>query len=353
MFHQWIAAAREIYNFILLDVLRPGLRKANWMALKQEMTGGWPDHLECVPFQIKGLAIKKACDTFFDVIKRRKRGESAEFRPQKRKDPVQSCFIPKTAVKTTGIYPLVSGKGLRFAEPVPEDHLDCRMVLKVGKFYLMTPYKVPRIQAENQGRVVALDPGIRDFLAFYSEDHAGRIGVGDFSRIQRLAFYLDDLLSRASKAGKQKKLRMIMAADRMRERIANLVNELHKRAAHFLVTNFDVILLPTFETSQMVSKAGRKLLRKSVRAMLTFAHYRFKLFLKNKADEFGKAVIDVCEAYTSKTNPITGQIFNVGSAKRIKTDLGWIDRDISGARNILLRALADRPQDFTCADVRN
>ena len=37
--------------------------------------------------------------------------------------------------------------------------------------------------------------------------------------------------------------------------------------------------------------------------MLTFAHYRFKLFLKHIAFEYGKTVIDVSEAYTSKTHP--------------------------------------------------
>jgi hypothetical protein len=35
--------------------------------------------------------------------------------------------------------------------------------------------------------------------------------------------------------------------------------------AKFLVENFDVILLPTFETSRMVSKSRRKLRNKSVR----------------------------------------------------------------------------------------
>ena len=35
--------------------------------------------------------------------------------------------------------------------------------------------------------------------------------------------------------------------------------------------------------------------------MLTFAHFRFKQFLKHKAAELGADVMDVNEAYTSKT----------------------------------------------------
>ncbi len=92
----------------------------------------------------------------------------------------------------------------------------------------------------------------------------------------------------------------------MREKVINLVDELHHKAALFLVKNYDVILLPTFETKQMTSKANRKLHNKTVRSMLTFAHYRFKKFLKNKAFEYGKVVVEVCEAYTSKTHPEQG-----------------------------------------------
>jgi putative transposase len=100
----------------------------------------------------------------------------------------------------------------------------------------------------------------------------------------------------------------------------------------------------------MVGKAGRKIRSKTVWSMLTFAHYRFKLFLKHKAFEYGKTVLDVCEAYTSKTHPETGEVRNVGSAKRIKLLNGdWVNRDIVGARNILLRALVETPDRFTVA----
>ena len=53
----------------------------------------------------------------------------------------------------------------------------------------------------------------------------------------------------------------------------------------------------------MEGKTDRKIKSKTVRNMLTFAHYRFKLFLKHIAFEYGKTVIDVSEAYTSKTHP--------------------------------------------------
>ena len=105
------------------------------------------------------------------------------------------------------------------------------------------------------------------------------------------------------------------------------------------------ILLPTFESSQMVKHGRRKLRSKSVRQMLSWAHYRFKVFLKHKAFEYGKVVLDVCEAYTSKTVSWTGEVIDrLGGAKTIIGNDGQtMDRDINGARGIFLRALADTP----------
>lgn len=138
---------------------------------------------------------------------------------------------------------------------------------------------------------------------------------------------------------------MKLAATRIRGKIKNLVDELHKKTARFLVDNFDVILLPTFETSQMSSKAKRRIRSKSVRQMLTLSHYKFKQFLKHKAFENSKVVLDVNEAYTSKTVSWTGEVIhNLGGAKVIKSSDGRVmPRDWNGARGIFLRASVDTP----------
>ncbi len=131
----------------------------------------------------------------------------------------------------------------------------------------------------------------------------------------------------------------------MRKKIKNLIKEIHFKTARFFVDTFDVILLPTFETSQMTGKKNRKrkLRSKTVRAMLTWSHYQFKVRLKNKALEFGKKVIDVCEAYTSKTVSWSGEIKKVGGSRVIKAGGIKMDRDLNGARGIFLRSLVDSP----------
>jgi len=82
---------------------------------------------------------------------------------------------------------------------------------------------------------------------------------------------------------------------------------------------------------------------KSVRQLLTWSHYKLKMFLKNKALEFGKTVIDVCEAFTSKTESWSGKLKNIGGSKVIGFGKIKIDRDLNGARNIFIRSLVDSP----------
>ncbi|NEP76806.1 MAG: hypothetical protein F6K39_00565 [Okeania sp. SIO3B3] len=40
--------------------------------------------------------------------------------------------------------------------------------------------------------------------------------------------------------------------------IRNLIDEVHKKVAKWLTTEYRVIFLPTFESSQMVAKSGKK-----------------------------------------------------------------------------------------------
>jgi len=107
-----------------------------------------------------------------------------------------------------------------------------------------------------------------------------------------------------------------------------------------------VILLPSFESSQMVSKSRRKIKSKTVRQILTLSHYQFKKHLEWKAWELGKvALTDINEAYTSKTVSWTGEILKIGGSRIIKSKVDGrsMNRDLNGARGIFLRALVDTP----------
>ena len=341
----WLDVARYVYNQTV-EHLRQPKTKANWKAIKGGVLDSLPDFCADVPYQIKSVAVRDACIAVREAKKKyAKSGNINQVKFRSRKNPVQSCYIPKSAVKDQGIYYTILGQ-LRYGEKLPDLIRDSRLVRRHGRYYLTVPTESPRRVGENQAyRVVALDPGVRTFQTIFSENSFGGIGVDANLVIQTMCYRLDDLISRMSKATGKKRKSMQGAADRLRRKIIAKVDELHHKTARFLVDNFDIILLPTFETKQMAGKAKRRIRSKSVRQMLGLAHYRFKMFLKHKAFECGKMVIDVCEAYTSKTVSWTGEVKqNLGGARVIRdTDGNTLDRDVNGAGGIFLRSVVDTP----------
>ena len=66
--------------------------------------------------------------------------------------------------------------------------------------------------AQSGDGVVALDPGVRTFLTYFSETDCGKLGHHAFGRIQRLCHWLDDLISRTAKAPNRRKRRQMRSA---------------------------------------------------------------------------------------------------------------------------------------------
>jgi putative transposase len=310
--------------------------KCNFMANKSKIYHDLPDFAASCPSHVRQYAIKDAHEALkAQKVKCLKTGKPFQMRFRSRKNPSQVIKF-SAANYRNGLYRTMLGS-LKMSQKLPDGLCDGQLTLHNGQYHIIAPYKTRLTVTENQGSVVALDPGVRTFQTFYSPESCGEIGKSDIGRIYRLCSFLDKLISR----------KQHNAAARMRVRIKNLVKELHHKTANFLCSNFKVIFLPTFETSEMVKKSGRKIRSKTARAMMTWSHYSFKQFLKNKAVEFGTTVVDVCEAYTSKTCSWTGELINVGSSKTItsKVDAQSVDRDVNSARGIFIRALLDTTCD--------
>ena len=253
--------------------------------------------------------------------------------------------------KNKTMFPTYLGtKSLRGAEELPSKlQHDSRLHrTNLGEFYLCIP-EILVVRPDSQGsqKIISIDPGVRTFCTGY--DCSGEIlevGKEDIARIERLGYHLDDLQSRLSDKDlrHRKRYRMKRAGKRLRKRIRNLVDEVHKKLALYLCSKYKIILLPSFDSKNMVRKSGgRKITSKTVRAMLSWSHYRFRMRLLNKAREFPDCRVIVCdEAYTSKTCGNCGELNeSLGGSKTFtcKTCECQFDRDHNGARNILLRYL--------------
>ncbi len=241
-----------------------------------------------------------------------------------------------------------------------------------NKYYLCIPSpldvlsRTPRRPSDEPYRVAALDPGVRTFqTGFDTDGTAFELGsVKDERRILRLCQHLDALESRRHAkslsdsnrfALRYKKRRnMGRAAARMRERIRDLVEELHKKASLWLCRNYDAILIPEFQTSRMAKRSEeRQISNKTCRMMYTWAHFRFRQRLIHKAREYPRCnVVVVREDYTSKTCGRCGHLNKKLRGEKTYScrneNCSYVaDRDISAARNILLRYLTEHTQHQT------
>ena len=202
--------------------------------------------------------------------------------------------------------------------------------------------------------VISCDPGIRAFQSYYSPTgsksqpniaHYGKIGKNDMTRIVKLCLCVDRCQSRLQSLTAKKRWRLRLAMARLRLRIKNLVDEMHKQTVHWMVKEYDTIILPKLDVHAMSKKRrDRRIQSKTVRQMMTWAHGRFRDRLISKCEEYEdgtKRVIDVNEAYTSMTCTNCGWVNrNLGGAeifrcRQYKGGCGlFIDRDINGARNV-------------------
>ncbi|WP_287253485.1 MULTISPECIES: transposase [unclassified Moorena] len=173
-----------------------------------------------------------------------------------------------------------------------------------------------------------------------------------------LCSHLDQIKSKLDKlkGRKFKRLRYKLrkAMERQRTRIKNLRSEIHKQVASYLARNYDIIVMPTFETSQMVAKKRRKLRSKTARAMMSWAFYQFSQTLGHLCNRYGSKLVRITEEYTSKTCTKCGHIHRkLGGSKNFKCPkCGYeIHRDFNGAVGIFLKAMWDTTKTYHVGDV--
>jgi putative transposase len=265
------------------------------------------------------------------------------------------CRFPKLAT------PAKAALGdVFFTEKIPDEAIgkEYTVSFEKGRWFANVQQHI-FIQAEKQGRVkcVAIDPGVRTFATCYSESEVIIAGENlAKERLYPLMLQADKIISQRQLIYNQfPKVHFAELPQWARDRLTNLQNRLYKvkckkddiirdhhhRLAFELVSNYDVLFLPTFETKGMVRRRkGRVIRRNTCRQMLDLCHYKFKLLLKWYAKKYGKHVVDCCEAYTTKTLSWSGQVIeNIGGRKTVNDKHYTVDRDINAARGILIKAL--------------
>ena len=265
------------------------------------------------------------------------------------------CRFPKLAT------PAKTALGdVYFTESIPKEAMgkEYTISFEKGRWFANVQQHI-NIRTEKQGRVkcVAIDPGVRAFATCYSESEVVVAGENIAKeRLYPLMLQADKIISQRQLIYNQfPKVPFADLPQWARDRLTHLqhrfykvkckkddiVRDYHHRLAFELVSNYDVIFLPTFETKGMVRRCkGRTIRRNTCRQMLDLCHYKFKLLLKWYAKKYGKHMVDCCEAYTTKTLSWSGKVLNnVGGSKTVSDNTYTVDRDINAARGILIKAL--------------
>lgn len=367
---KWLAATKYCYNEAIAYLRKNG--KVSKYDLRKLILFYAPGWVKEVPYNPKGEAVLDAHEAFVNSLKSgTKQSEAGRFRSWR--DAKRAIkFQPENYAYGTW-YPL-EVKSLKFeaSEPLPAKDIEyerkqkgkgfklcirqqsweqsTQLVYDKKRWFAVFPVEfVPQIS--DKQTMIALDPGVRSFLTGFDGDKFIDIGNNDISKVYRLCRFIDILISQKSKLkgnkNKRERQRTQAKIDSLFIRVRNLIDECHKKVAKYLTTEYRLIFLPTFETSQMVAKTGnkkRKINSKTVRQMLSWSHYRFKQTLKFQALKRGCTVFDVTEEYTSKTCTSCGHVHTkLGSSKKFKCpNCGHkLPRDWNGALGIFLKALRD------------
>lgn len=360
--NRWFGAFRYIYNKCV-NFHRTEKEKYNEAMSKRKLfrnlfikrnspeckESSW---LKEIPFDIideASIDFIKALNSTFA----RQKGNPFEMHFKSKKRSFQeSIVIHKKHWKNGKMHIRAFGKDpIIGAELLPDTlESDTRLIkTKTGKYYLHLIVEKPMVkcsetQRTNSPTVFSMDPGVRTFMTGYDpRGYSFEWGAGDMNRLYRLALHIDKLTSKRTKVKHKKRYRLNKAIMRIRVRMKNLVSEIHRQLAKWLVQNYSIILLPSFEVSNMVvNKNGkRKIHSTTVRKMLTWSHYKFKQLLLAKSEEYPSCkVLIVDEHFTSKACGNCGKLNNVlGSSKTFVCPncSSCFDRDLNAARNIWLR----------------
>lgn len=224
---------------------------------------------------------------------------------------------------------------------------DVRLVTDGYKFWLNFPVKVENSKDIGERKTVAMDPGVRTFQTCYSSSEVATCHEPRWELVQALRKKLDGLRSARSK-GRISRCVFGRRYYKWSKKLENMSDNLHWETIEYLTKNYNRIFLPHFESQEM---RKNRLSRTLNRNFDYFRHYRFKCRLKEKCVEKGIDLHLVDESYTSLTCGMCGRVkrrSELGGSKVYKCPLekggcgSVLDRDVNGARNILIKNLAKK-----------
>lgn len=372
----WMKDAEIVYNLCIKYHKEDPKFPKDFKIAKQYIFSKF-DNINKTPIDILVYEIKDFYANLKSCISNLENGNVKDFEMKdKNTKKMQTITIYNKCISNNGIYIRHLKKIKNFSEifnkyksPFEKKlTMDCKLTFDKIKnnYYIYIPFyrKCTETINDNNINVCALDPGEKVFITYYSLNDYGLIG-NDIKKPllkirEKIAKYQKILKGEKNKKGEKiNKNKIRKKINKLYRKITGIVNEMHKKTALHLCKKYNIILIPEFNTKDMIcdkvqekiennnnildnrkSNRKKKRLNKKVKFVLNqLSHYKFKQQLFSKAEEYGRLCVEVTEEYTSqfcsKCNKISKK-YN-GRTKECVHCGSKINRDVNGARNILLK----------------
>ena len=250
---------------------------------------------------------------------------------------------------------------LKSSSSILKENIVCDSRLSYNRlnntFILHTPKEQIIKRFKKKDNVCAIDPGNKTFLTVYDPDGKTVKICSRDTKSENLKFNLIKNVIKRKEIHKyinskfavklindnkegyfKSKSKIKKYYNRLTLRIQNIVKELHYKSANFLCKNYSTIILGKLSIQGITSKEG-KLQSNEKLFSYAISHDKFRTILKQKALKYGSKVHIVCEGNTSKTCGACGNVKEIKNNRVYKCEVckSVIDRDINGARNILIK----------------
>lgn len=393
---KWFNECDKVYNFCVNyynKCIKEGQKEIfllnNYMKMKiiifNELYG---NNKKEAPYDVLTDEVRAFCSNLKSCFSNLKNGNIKHFEMSEKKNNNTKCIlIPKPSVNKNGFYTSILKKmKMQKIKNINLMESDCRLLYdKIKKeFTLLVPTTVKIKNIENREKIVALDPGEKIFQTFYGTETYGYLGSDmrkPILEIEKKIRKIQRILSKGlNKRGQRirNKKRLHKKLDEYYKKINNKVKDLHNKTALYLCQNYEKIIIPTFETQKMVKNEMKRKIRETKKEKIKgcelkeeikkilndynkkrrlngrtkfvlnmLSHYKFREHLLNKSQEYGSEVIIMTEEYTSQTCTFCGRISNnyKNREKECEKCGKKINRDINGARNILIKSISERSSD--------
>ena len=204
--------------------------------------------------------------------------------------------------------------------------------LHTKEYKLLIPETLLQKNAE-----CGVDPGCRTFMTTFSNDDVYLIGAQITKHLEKYYIRIREILNRIHDntltTGERNEMKRI--CQKYYNAVANMVDELHYKTAHLMVTKYENIYLGKFRPMEILAQKNN--LSEQARWILRILdHDTFRIRLFQLADKYGSKIYEVDEYLTTKTCSGCGNIVNVKGEIYMCNKCKLVTyRDVNAAKNIL------------------